>query len=257
MIKLFYTGFVFLFFVQQNVYAAKSKIFFISIDASLLQDDGLHVSSYGLRVNQEPLSASAKKLPYQSHYPGFDTIYYNMNEKGNIYRIITRFVPGKHYVVTQGCCAMFDFMEYSKHEKQLELYKKTGNNYDKMDSIRLLYHETAPVWVMGKNLSSTDTVYAYYGDHTGMPYAALLKEKKTGPMHAYYGYYSANGASIMFYRFPKGTIKPAEIKNGFVEDAFPHIEYQLASVYCLFFHQEKILATYDDKTKKISLKILK
>lgn len=247
----------FFFLMVPFLSQAKQKKFFVSVDKSLLQEDGLHVNSYGLSINGQKIKADTHYIRYTSHYPAFDTIYYTMNDAGNPYKIITRFVPGKRYVITLGCCAMFEFMEKNKLEKLYELYRQAGNNYDKMDSIRLRYHESAALWVTGKNLPATDSVYAYYGDHTGMPYAYLLNSQKTGPMRSYYGYYSSNGAAIMFYKFPKGAVKPAEFKNGYIEDLFPEIEYELASVFCRFFHNEKIMATYDARDNTIELKIIR
>lgn len=238
------------------IYAAKSKTFFVSVDASLLQDDGLHVNSYALRVNQQVISASTKEIPYQSHYPAFDTIYYGKGN-GRPYSIITRFVPGKHYVITQGCCAMFEFMEKEKYNHLLDLYHKTGDNYNKMDSIRLLNHESPSILVNTKNQAATDSLFVFYGDFSGFPQAFLLSSKKTGPLSSYYGYYSSNVAELMFVRFPKGKIKKQDVKNNMLEDTFPEMENVVCSVALRFFHKEKILATYNEKTKKISLKILK
>jgi hypothetical protein len=226
---------------------SKTNLFTISIDSHFIQDNGKIVGSE-IRINNSNIRADTLPQAILTHYPAFDTIYHRRNSNEDYDIILTRFKPGEKYNIVHGCCAMFDIVK----AKTADVFR--GLSFEEYDSLRFHYFESAQVQFRMINYSGKDTIVGLYGDYavsmevTG----AVMKNKKISqPLRAATGYYSSSIHPIVIAKI---GVKQ-EIEKGFINDFWwPEMQI-IKSFACRFFYNEKILVTYDAKSKEITVKL--
>jgi hypothetical protein len=176
-------------------------------------------------------------------------------------KVITRFKPGKKYVITLGCCdAGFDI-----HDAEPRHYERLFDSIPdwQYDSIRLS-EENPPIDFNVINHISKDTLIGMYADlYACLGNGFMLKNNmhKRDLWPSKSGY--ADNRDFIMVAVRKDTLLPEVWDNGW----FRIDENEGFNLWCesirvvtkvqvRFMYHEKILAVYDAKRKRLKLKIL-
>jgi len=191
---------------------------------------GIFIDSYNWTINHMHINRKKDMVYFDTHYPGFDTIYFSNNEVQDT--VITRFKPGHTYGFTIGAgMAGFDVYDV-----------KAGKS-----------KQYATLDLKVEQLSTNDTLLCFYSDLYGC--------KGTGR-------YFFQNTSIALGLPEKNTTEDhlSYITIGTLSKVFPFIKIypyvnvsdcteinKIVSVHVRFMYNEKLQAVYNAETKKLNL----
>lgn len=216
----------------------------------------------GFKINRQTIYASTLGQKVITHYPDFDTIFYDNRN------IISRFKPGANYVIVGACCLTNDILP----EKEGDLFNQNDISFtgrgewseQKFDSIRNLYYDQyVGVRFSTKHQKKYEDHFAYFPEESGFPSIMILKNiEKNEFYYPSKGWFRSNFSSVLFSQLNDSIIKEINTyyqntdTSDVIEDIFVSgVEWQ-ASVSYRFFHNENIEIEYEPRTKNLKVKIV-
>lgn len=187
-----------------------------------------------------------------THFPELDTIYRSNGSNFQEY-ILTRFRPSREYVFVYSCCGTADLaLKEDKHYQAVQ----NKEEFEVCDSLRMVTAFSPGVRFEIEPTEKRSNLVAVFDEEAGFPYAIVFDNvDKESIFYPIKGYYFSNITTLRIGHLLEAEHIELEKTEERVDAVFyAHLD-PINKITYRFFHDEKLILSYDVSTNKIELKI--